>query len=221
MVKTCSYAARRRIGGFLLVLLFPGVAYSHVILDSPVGGESLDGGFTFSIDWHVHIMHNTQDWDLWYTTVDPSLNDWTVIVSDLPKGNITAGAAHTFDWHVPNSDITAAWVRVRQDNSGTDYEDVSGASFSIAAAEMGDFSGNGVVNGVDLQIWEGGFGTSSGAFFTDGDDDSDGDVDGGDFLRWQRNALNSSPLSFTVGVPEPASLLLLALGGATALFRRR
>ncbi len=68
-----------------------------------------------------------------------------------------------------------------------------------------------------------------------GDFDSDGDVDGSDFLKWQRDGLSAGDLAdwtanygpasaaaASAAVPEPTSLLLLVLGGlATCVARRR
>lgn len=48
---------------------------------------------------------------------------------------------------------------------------------------LGDYDGNGTVEGNDLAIWESAYGTAS----SNADGDRDGDVDGGDFLLWQRN----------------------------------
>lgn len=221
MAKLWSRGAHIRYCCIAMVFLGGKLASAHVELDSPQGGESISGGFVFPIDWHVAIPHNTLDWDLWYSTTSAT-GPWIEIATDLPKGDITEGAPHSFDWQVPNSNMAAAWVRVRQDNGGQDYYDVSSNSFSISAAAMGDFTGNGVVNNFDMNIWEDGFGASAGAFFTDGDDDSDGDVDGLDFLRWQSNHLaGANPLAIAQIVPEPSSLLLLIVGTAIALFRRR
>jgi len=194
-------------------------AYAHVGLDSPNGGEAIAGGFTFPIDWSIPAGHDTLDWDLWYSTTSNS-GPWIVIASNLPKGNIATGATHSFDWQVPNSDLSAVWIRVQQDNTGEDYDAISSASFAINAAEPGDFTGNGFANGDDLLIWENAFGTSAGAFFSDGDNDSDGDVDGFDFLGWQRNYSNGGGLAGAFSVPEPSSLLLFALAGAIAMLRR-
>jgi hypothetical protein len=59
----------------------------------------------------------------------------------------------------------------------------------------------------------------------DGDADGDGDVDGADFLKWQRNVGRPMPWtgagsgsgSSLAGVPEPTSLVMLTCGGALAL----
>jgi len=37
---------------------------AHVLLDSPNGGETLNGGSTFTLDWHVDVEHDTVDWDV-------------------------------------------------------------------------------------------------------------------------------------------------------------
>ena len=146
---------------------------------------------------------------------------WIEIAADLPKGDTSGGALHSFDWQVPNTDISNAWVRVRQDNGGQDYYDVSSISFNINAAEQGDFTGNGIANEADLELWESGFGTSIGALFTAGDDDSDGDVDGIDYLNWQSSFSNSSGFQASFIVPEPTSLFLFAMGAAALVFRQR
>jgi autotransporter-associated beta strand protein len=73
---------------------------------------------------------------------------------------------------------------------------------------------------------------------SDGDYDNDGDVDGRDFLVWQRggspNPLSASdlaiwqtnygtnqPLAATTAVPEPGSLALIALSFATLVLSKR
>ncbi len=63
----------------------------------------------------------------------------------------------------------------------------------------GDFDTDNDVDGDDLNLWQAGYGTSSGAAIDDGDADADGDVDGFDFLVWQRNfgaaASNNAPVA--------------------------
>lgn len=80
-----------------------------------------------------------------------------------------------------------------------------------------DFSGDGLVNAADLQIWSDGYGVSAG-----GDANLDGVTDGTDFLAWQQQAgVNAVAAG---AVPEPASCFLCAAGivaGAIALARRR
>jgi hypothetical protein len=85
----------------------------------------------FTITWHVVIAHDLQNWDLWYST--DSGTNWIPIEMDLPPGNPDAGSVHTYDWTVPDTPSDQARVRVRMDNSGTDYYDGSKADFTIAS----------------------------------------------------------------------------------------
>ena len=71
------------------------------------------------------------------------------------------------------------------------------------------------ISGVDLALWEIGYGIESGAVHSDGDADGDFAVDGVDFLIWQRQF--GFPLSPVIGsastspVPEPTGFTLLSL----------
>ena len=114
---------------FALVLAIP--AWGHVALDNPNGDEVLEVGSVFTITWHVVIAHDLQNWDLWYST--DSGTNWTPIAMDLPAGNPDAGSVHTYDWTVPDILSDHARVRVRMDNSGTDYYDESKADLTIVS----------------------------------------------------------------------------------------
>lgn len=91
--------------------------------------------------------------------------------------------------------------------------------------EGADFNSSGNVNGIDLGIWAENFGTNGeGATFAAGNADGGSlvapvtaDIDGEDFLVWQRTFNGGSPVA---AVPEPSSVALLALGGISALVRR-
>ncbi len=105
-------------------------ARAHVLLLQPNGGEVLEVGSVYTIRWQIQIAHNLQNWDLWYSTTG-SGGPWTPLVMNLPAGSGQVGSVHTYDWTIPPVLDDTVWVRVRMDNSGMDYYDVSNAPFSI------------------------------------------------------------------------------------------
>lgn len=90
----------------------------------------------------------------------------------------------------------------------------------IAGFLEADFNKDGQVNGVDLSTWSTNFGLASGAVKNQGDADLDGDVDGGDWLVWQRQR-GSLPAGLVASalVPEPGAGVM-ALVGLAAWGRR-
>jgi len=93
----------------------------------------------------------------------------------------------------------------------TEARGVDDWSVTINRAEMSDIHGDGV-DGVDLDLWSAGFGTVGTAYLKDGDFNLDTNVDGADFLKWQRQfGSGIPPLLAVTTVPEPSSLNLFAL----------
>jgi hypothetical protein len=134
------------------IAMFVTPARGHVGLDAPNGGEVLEVGSNFTMEWHILIAHSLQNWDLWYSTTGSS-GPWTTIAMDVPAESPVVGVPHYFDWTVPDAVDASVWVRVRMDNTGTDYEDVSAAPFSIVAApNPADVNGDGLVNVNDLVL---------------------------------------------------------------------
>jgi hypothetical protein len=86
---------------------------------------------------------------------------------------------------------------------------------SLAGVMGADFNGDGVVNGLDLLIWQQNVGIRMGATGAQGDADGDGDVDGDDFLEWQQQlgpvpgSGSGSGLPVGASVPEPSGIALL------------
>ena len=219
MSKQIAHGLRAGIGlvawSFLCVS-----AMAHVVLDAPNGGETLNGGSIATIEWHVQISHNTNDWDLWYSSVSDQ-GPWEEIVSDVPKGDTTEGAVHNFQWTLPNENLPETWVRVRQDNAGMDYEDVSDASFSVVSVlGGGDFTGDGQVDGLDLAAWEKGYGQRSGAAPASGDADLDADVDGADFLAWQGDFTGAGAAAASLSIPETATAALMLIALIITIWQR-
>jgi len=93
-------------------------------------------------------------------------------------------------------------------------------SISVLDLEAGDFDRDGNVDTEDLDIFQSGFGMTSGAFLDDGDADRDGNVDGNDFLAWQRTFGQSAALAASQAVPEPTTGALAAMAAAALLLRR-
>ncbi len=89
---------------------------------------------------------------------------------------------------------------------------------SLSTVMGADFNGDGVIDLQDLAVWQTNFGIVSGASPLQGDADGDGDVDGNDFLLWQ---MQISPGAGSGAgnslVPEPASMLLILMGGILAM----
>ena len=122
--------------GIVLIVAIP--AHGHVELNVPNGGELLEAGSVFTIGWRIAIAHDLQDWDLELST-DGGIS-WRAIAMDLPAGSSAVGSDHSYDWIVPNCVSNQVLVRVRMDNSGTDYYDESDAGFTITGqADTDDF----------------------------------------------------------------------------------
>ena len=145
-VKSCN------INRFLVLpavlALSAGVAWGHVNLITPNGGEQLEVCSVFTVRWQIAIAHNLQNWDLWYSKTSAT-GPWIPFATNLPAGSGAVGSIHTYAWTIPADIDGSVWVRVRMDNSGTDYYDVSDGSFSIDPVPA-DVNGDYVVNALDL-----------------------------------------------------------------------
>jgi beta-glucanase (GH16 family) len=82
---------------------------------------------------------------------------------------------------------------------------------NVNLAAGADFNLDGEVNASDLAMWQLGYGMSTGADRENGDADGDGDVDGRDFLAWQKQVTATEPLSATASVPEPSTAWAAAM----------
>ena len=107
-------------------------ARAHVTVLAPNGGELFNPGDVVTLRWTIAITHNLQNWDIWYSTTGKN-GPWIPIVMNETAGSAAVGSIHTYDWTVPNTPADKCRIRVRMDNSGTDYEDISNANFTINA----------------------------------------------------------------------------------------
>lgn len=136
----------------LLALLLPATAFAHISLDFPNGGEVYSAGEVVTIQWHIYISHPLQNWDIWYTTengttfeqcADQAAYPWIAIATDVPNTcanagggcGIFGGCTEQYEWTIPEGiDSDQVKIRVRMDNSGTDYFDVSNSPFTITSS---------------------------------------------------------------------------------------
>lgn len=93
------------------------MAYTHVELTYPEGGETLYSGDTITITWVQVQAHDLQNWELYYSS--DGAETWQLISNNI------AAELREFEWIVPEEETTLGRIRVVQNNTETDYEDVS------------------------------------------------------------------------------------------------
>lgn len=129
------FSPRLFVGGALFVCFLVSSVSAHVGLDSPNGGESYGPGQAVTVTWTVTAGHNTIAWHLEYQ-VDGGA--WIPIEQNLAPGDINTGAIHHYTWVTPFISSDSVRVRIIQDNTGTDWDDVSSADFSIGSEFFAD-----------------------------------------------------------------------------------
>jgi PKD repeat protein len=118
--------------GLLLLVLPATPASAHVAIADPDGGERLEVGSSYTIRWFDTVTHGPADYDLWYSVSGPQ-GPWIEIAADLTPAP-GADETYSYDWLVPDAPSEQVRIRVRQDNAGTDYEDMSNADLAIVKA---------------------------------------------------------------------------------------
>lgn len=96
-------------------------------------------------------------------------------------------------------------------NFGFNNQDTFITVIEPLSAPNADFNGDLLVNVMDLGTWQTNYGLADSAILAQGDADGDQDVDGKDFLIWQRQYLASNQLAAPLAIPEPNTLLLAGL----------
>jgi hypothetical protein len=149
---------------------------------------------------------------LWLLPGGAATTAEAIAASDFNEGTVQ----HLF-FQLPSTGEYEFWVEQRDDEASL-TQDYGIAWWGKSSTQIfeGDFNGDGLVDGADLEQWKGDFGPAD-----DGSDaDGDGDSDGADFLAWQRNLGMTSATLASTSVPEP-SACLLTLVGLPLLIRSR
>lgn len=130
----------------IAIVLIASATNAHVAVDYPVGGEVFTSGSSINITWHIVIPHDTQNWDVFFST-DAGAS-WEPIQLDLPVDQLS------LEWVVPNIVTQTARILVVMDNSGTDYQAASGI-FEISNASSGVVVKTMHINKGDLMTFDG------------------------------------------------------------------
>ena len=186
------------------------------------------GSDSFNIDFYqINSAQNSLKPTTWTSLQDQALAGWAEggqsNVGQLVEANVTTstilgpGATRTlgkgFNAALNFHDLQFTYVT----SQGTTLSGLVNYVGVLAA----DFNENTVVNSADFTSWKGGFGLATGATHMNGDADGDLDVDGSDFLTWQRQfGGTSTAVAAGSAVPEPAALLLGLMSLALVPWRR-
>lgn len=114
------------------LVLLSGTGFAHISVLAPNGGEVFTVGEQVTIQWTVLVTHNTQNWDIFYSTTGAS--PWTEFHMDItPTGSTAAGSNHSYTATIIPEQVSSTMrFRVRMDNAtGTDYYDKSDADFTV------------------------------------------------------------------------------------------
>lgn len=186
---------------------FPFVSADGTQTDSITNSILPNGTYPFTFDYVPAAsgpggMMSATVGDFFHTTQPLTTQPWDLDLFQLDSFGFQQRYRSSFPGHEGPYNLTI---------SNVTYTGGTAAEVAIP----GDFDSDDEVDGVDLGIWSGNYGT--GTSVATGDADSDGDADGNDFLVWQQN-LTGAPATV---IPEPAALVLFSIGGLAALVRRR
>ncbi|RIK74481.1 MAG: hypothetical protein DCC67_16560 [Planctomycetota bacterium] len=153
----------------------------------------------------------------------------TVVTPDkvVVSNNFSAGV-YRIRYAGLNETLTVSVEAVApRKNGSVGFPNAGFFAAAVIAPESADFDSDGDVDGVDLLIWQRGFGSTTGATRADGDADGNGSVNALDLAAWKSQFPGSATTTAAAAVPEPcaaAQWIPALLGGSGALastLRRR
>lgn len=147
----------------LAVITLPRTAPGHIVILSPNGGEVYTAGEVVQIRWCIAVAHDLQNWDIRYNPALPGVNTacgnvtggFTAIELGVAPTCTAAGGGICFldpdppccmdyFWTVPDGiDSDQVKIKIKMDNNGTDYFDLSDAPFTITPSTAAPLPGLG------------------------------------------------------------------------------
>jgi hypothetical protein len=182
-------------------------------------------GVTLKIDG----VTPNKDYDLTLWTYDADNFNPTPTIWE-PQGNTAGPVGNVTNQQDPYPTSLGEYSTTIRVRSTTSTLEIKGSStsgsggtrlngFELSEPSLAaDFNASMSVNATDFGIWATGFGTATGAAKANGDANNDQDVDGGDFLVWQREFGASLPVA---AIPEPGTCAGACVAGLFVLKLRR
>lgn len=124
----------------LILVLFVSISHAHVRIDSPKEGDILTPLSEINIEWTETQDHGVNDWDLYYSLDGGTV--WKEIILDVEE------SVRVYTWKVPITETSLARIKIIQDNSSTDYEDITG-EFTISNTLPDDDDNNELITALD------------------------------------------------------------------------
>ena len=203
-----------------LLLEINTVSGAMSILNEGTGDFALDfyeitsGGNSLDNTWDG-LAGSIAGWTTGGASNAGSLSEANLAGSTLFGAAASESLGNGYDTGVDAQDLVFSYAIA----DGTEF--VGQIRYVSGSFNVADFNEDGIVDDLDLGLWETGYGTVGSAGHIDGDANGDMNVDGADFLLWQEN-LGATSLAASTTVPEPSGGLLMCLAGAALLgFKRR
>lgn len=191
------------------------------VLHSPTANIDVDDVFaslatgTFGLTLPVSVSEPDVVLDLPPTSFEMSSQSFHVDEGVFAEGDVILNhLAGTLTGQIVLD--LAADLEISANMLATAYQS---SAINVLLPALGDANGDGVVDGTDYTIWADHY-LQTGQPWTHGDFNFDGLVDGSDYTVWADH-WSPAPAAGASVLPEPATWVLLALGGIACLAIRR